>query len=572
MSSSRRLLPLLIIVGVYLLSVFLVDPRGEFPLNDDWSYTRSAFLLGTQGSLHVDEWSAMSLIGQAIYGGVLVRIFAPGFLLLRISTLVLSCCTALLIWTLLRRFEVQPALAWVAVLSWIFDPIQFCLSYTFMTEIPFLFFVALALLLYALYLRSRSLWLLGAWSAALGYGFLIRQTALLFAGPMILALLLERNLQFREKLRRAALSALIFAPFFGGYYAWLFRHGGATPATQRKFELLRYLTSEQIVSNSLGSLFYLSFILFPMLIAMIPLLLRISRNFTSRTRLACLVFWTGLAVFGLWWFHARYTRPDYLPSGAYHPRMPFLLNVLYDTGLGPVTLDPTYYGPPATPVHPHVWLAITFAVALGTVILGNLGTLGIARFLSSGRANSLRQLVQAAGLAVLGVGIFEIVFSHLQEGGLFDRHLLVSALPLCILLGLTHSGLQGEKQDKRDPLFVTLAGMTLLVSAWFSVTATHDYLAWNRVRWDLGASLLAQKVDPLSLSAGFEFNAWHNYDIFRARGNIGQIYYWWYDRRDYLISMRPEPGYRILKTREYYSWLQRMPVPLYALQKESRRN
>ncbi|HYK90435.1 MAG TPA: glycosyltransferase family 39 protein [Acidobacteriota bacterium] len=564
----RRALPFLIIVGIYTVSVLLVDPRGEFPLNDDWSYSRSAFFLGTGSRLHVDEWSAMSLIGQAIYGGALVKILGPSFLLLRLSTLVLSCGMSILLWALLRRLTVRPSLTWIAVLSWIFNPIQFCLSFTFMTEIPFLFFMALALFLYTRYLQSRSLGLLTAWSAVLGYGFLIRQTAVFFAGPLMLTLLIERNREWRERIGRTALAFAAFVPFVTGYYAWLLHHGGATPAARRKFELLRYLTMEQIVGNSLGTFFYLSFILLPLLIPLIPHLLRIGRGFKPRIVVSCLAPCIGVAVFGLCWFHVRYTRPQYLPSDAYHAQMPLLLNVLYDSGLGPVTLDPTYYGPPATPVYPKVWLCITVAVAMGVVILGSICMLGIARFRSEDRVKQWSPLLLATGLAALGVAAFETVFSHLQEGGLFDRHLLISALPVCILLGLIHCGTQEQRPDAGNSRLGVLPAMLLIVSAWFSVTATHDYLAWNRVRWDLATSLLEQKVDPLSLSAGFEFNAWHNYDVFRNRGNVGKVYYWWYDKRDYLISMRPEPGYRILRQEEYFSWLHRRSIPLYALRKQ----
>ncbi len=571
MSLLRDKVPILLIIGIYALSILLVDPRGEFPLNDDWSYTRSAFILGTQNRLHVDEWSAMSLIGQAIYGGLLVKIFKPEFLLLRLSTLLLSCVTALLLWALLRRLEVRTSLAWLAVLSWIFNPLQFSLSFTFMTEIPFLFFVALALYLYLLYLQSKSVWLLIAWAAVLGYGFLIRQTALLFAGPLILTLLVERQREIRERLRRAAIAAAVFAPFVAGYYTWLLRNGGATPATRRKFELLKYLTAEQLTGNSFGTLFYLSFLLLPLLGASLPLLYRICRTFKTRIWVAGLLLWTGISGSGLWWFYSRYSRAEYLPSKAFHAQMPILLNILYDSGLGPVTLDPTYYGTPATPTHPQVWFWVTAAVALGAVILGLISTLGIYRLWSSGPASSWKPLIPAAGLAVLGVSAFEAVFSHLQEGGLFDRHLLISALPMCILLGLVHSGLRHPDGGRSSRRVVPLAAVILLISAWFSIAGTHDYLAWNRIRWDLGTYLLEQKVDPLSLSAGFEFNAWHNYDVFRARGNVGKVYYWWYDRRDYLIAMRPEPGYRIIRKKEYFSWLHRMPIALYALQvKQSR--
>jgi hypothetical protein len=163
---------------------------------------------------------------------------------------------------------------------------------------------------------------------------------------------------------------------------------------------------------------------------------------------------------------------------------------------------------------------------------------------------------------------FEIVFSHLQEGGLFDRHLLIAALPATLLLGLLFPTLDASGKEKQGKVFGAAAAGALVILAWFSIAATHDYLAWNRVRWDLGTGLLAQNVDPLKLSAGFEFNAWQNYDTFRARGNVGKVYYWWYDKRDYLISMKPEAGYRIVRQENYFSWLHRRSIPLYALHKQ----
>ena len=60
-------------------------------------------------------------------------------------------------------------------------------------------------------------------------------------------------------------------------------------------------------------------------------------------------------VLGVCWFYSHYTPAEYLPSTPYHSRMPFLLNVLYDSGLGPITLDPAYFGAPPTPIYPRVW-------------------------------------------------------------------------------------------------------------------------------------------------------------------------------------------------------------------------
>jgi hypothetical protein len=97
----------------------------------------------------------------------------------------------------------------------------------------------------------------------------------------------------------------------------------------------------------------------------------------------------------------------------------------------------------------------------------------------------------------------------------------------------------------------------------FCVAAMHDYMEWNRIRWDMGRGLLERGVDPLSIVGGFEFNAWHNYDAFLARGNIASVRHWWYDRRDYIISTSPQQGYDVVEKKEYFSWVHRRPIPLF---------
>jgi hypothetical protein len=151
----RKNLPILAILGLYILCILAADPRGEFPLNDDWSYARTAFSFGSGKGMHVDEWSAPSLVGQAFYGGLLTRLFSPRFNVLRFSTLFLSCCTAILLWRIFSRLKVRKGFATVLLLAWIFNPLQFNLSFTFMTEIPFLFFVVLAIYFYVLYLDGH---------------------------------------------------------------------------------------------------------------------------------------------------------------------------------------------------------------------------------------------------------------------------------------------------------------------------------------------------------------------------------------------------------------------------------
>lgn len=580
--APRWWFPPLLIAAIHLACILLVDPRGEFPLNDDWAYTRSAFRLASGEGLRIDEWVAPSLVGQAVYGGLLARCFGRNFLVLRLSTLVLSCGIALLLWATLARLRIPSSIAWSTVLSWVFNPVQFWLSFTFMTEVPFLFFVCLGTYFLLRSTSSRNRWVIVACGAALGYAFLIRQTAVLFVGVALVLLAFGgRDTPLRERIIRVTAFALTAGTFVVGFEAWASLGEGATPAVQRKFELLRHITPSQLNGNLFGILFYLSFMLTPLWICLLPGLLRSVRKVGPVRALLIMGGWGAIAVYGLWWFGSHFTRSPYLPGKAYHAQMPFLLNILYDTGLGPVTLDPTYYGPPVAPVHPDFWLGVTILTAIGVVVLGSIFTLGIPAALARRTPSASRLLVLFTLLSILAVTGFEVVFSHREEGGLFDRHVLTVALP-ALLLAASLQGSKSASDVERSGSVATMARhavgfrigflaalATIAVLAWFSVSATHDYMAWNRLRWQVGNDLLRQGVDPLTISGGFEFNAWHNYDTFRARGNIRRVYYWWYDDLEYLITMEPQERYCVRRRLDYYSWLHQRSLPVYLLQRIS---
>ncbi len=571
MDHLRRNFPILTILTIYLACIIIADPRGEFPLNDDWSYARSAFALGSGHGLKVDQWAAPSLVGQALYGGLLTKLLSPSFLVLRASTVLLSSCTLLLLWGILLRMGVRKGLASIILLAWAFNPLQFNLSFTYMTEIPFIFFIALALYLYIIHLDNGNLRFLLLSAAALGYAFLIRQTALLFIVALACSVLLDAQKGVWKRSRQMLAAAGIAGIFVAGYYLWVHFGGGTTAAVHRKFQLLRHLETRQLVGNGYGTLFYLAFMLLPVLIYLIPRANRRMRASHRIPRTVIPVAWCGIVVIGIWWFHAHASAFEYLPSASYHSRMPYLLNVLYDSGLGPVTLDPTYFGALPTPSYPRVWYAITAIVAAGAVFGATLCVFWVMRLREAPLFQNQKPLLVFAGLSFLGLAAFEIVFSHLQEGGLFDRHLLVVSFPLYLLIGLfsksasiPESPPAAFSRSRRS--FLIPAGITVLVAAAFCVAATHDYMEWNRIRWEMGRELLAQGVDPLAIVGGFEFNAWNNYDAFVARGQITQTSHWWYDRRDYVISMAPQEGYDVRGGRAFFSWLHQQPVYLYLLQ------
>ena len=67
-----------------------------------------------------------------------------------------------------------------------------------------------------------------------------------------------------------------------------------------------------------------------------------------------------------------------------------------------------------------------------------------------------------------------------------------------------------------SPLRLLSAAALALMYLGFGVASAHDYLAWNRSRWEAGRSLIADKgIPPTEIDGGFEFNS----------------YFYWRDRR-----------------------------------------
>ena len=55
-------------------------------------------------------------------------------------------------------------------------------------------------------------------------------------------------------------------------------------------------------------------------------------------------------------------------------------------------------------------------------------------------------------------------------------------------------------------------GALLLGMATLTAMLTHDYLAWNRVRWQaLDQLVRAENIAPSRIDGGFEFNGQHHY-------------------------------------------------------------
>ena len=59
-----------VLSSLWLVMILLVNPVGEFPLGDDWSYSRVVHTLVEQGVFQYTDWVAMPLIVHVCWGSL----------------------------------------------------------------------------------------------------------------------------------------------------------------------------------------------------------------------------------------------------------------------------------------------------------------------------------------------------------------------------------------------------------------------------------------------------------------------------------------------------------------------
>jgi len=135
--SLRKILPPLSLIFIWIIMISVINPMGDFPLNDDWSYGRAVKTLLEKGRLQFTDWTGMTLIAQVLWGYLFCLPLGFSFTALRISTLTLGMAGILGTYGLLKESGTGPRTAFLGAMVMAVNPLYYSLSFTFMTDIPF---------------------------------------------------------------------------------------------------------------------------------------------------------------------------------------------------------------------------------------------------------------------------------------------------------------------------------------------------------------------------------------------------------------------------------------------------
>ena len=537
-ASKESLVDLLGIAVLWAVCVLAVNPVGNFPLNDDWSFGIAVERLLDTGVFRPTGWTSMSLLTNVLWGGIFSVPFGFSFNALRASTLSLSLIGILSTYLLMKELRQTRYLSILCALVVGFGPIYFALSNTFMTDVPFTALVTLCAVFFLRCLRSDSVsacWIGAVIAVA---ATLSRQLGLFVPLAFGLAYLLKNGLSGRSLLVSIAPVAVCLVALLM-LRQWLALTDG-TPALfgHASDQLIVAAFAPRVINflvkNGLVGIMYMGLLLSPILI---PVLFENERLRSNRR----LLLFAAIAIVVISAIRYKFTG-DLL--------MPLAGNIVDRAGIGPLTLhDAFFLNAGNVPVLPaEFWLIVTLISMLGAVVLLTIFLLAAGDVIAAlrSRRESPHDFVLTFFLLCCIAYLVPIFIA-----GFFDRY-LIAVMPF--LAATTVLVLKPAAGDHSGLLPRLLSGALLVSLAFFAVSGTKDYLSWNRARWEALAYLSnVKKIAPQDVDGGFEFNGLLFYDpnYQRTEGKS-----WWWVRGDhYRIGFGPTPGYKIIKEYEYSRWL-----------------
>lgn len=485
--SKKHYLFLGILTIIYVVMLIIVNPIGNFPLNDDWFYGHAllSLLSGTRPNIAIQ----MTLIAQLYWGWLFCLFSGFSFTALRISTLVIGLAGVLILYFISYNLSGSKRFSFLVALLLLVNPLYFSLANTFMTDVPFISFALFSLYFFIKYIDTRKRFFIILAILFTVIATLIRQFGIITALSYAIIFSLRARQTIKQRL-------IHFIPFLIVFFilkivtVWLTHIGissnayGGDATIFNFFNDPNYWTSE--ILKRLGNiLFYFGLLFFPVLLFIGVNLKSLKSNYISIVFLLCVA--TALIIFYREFpngnclrfgyvgtksicFNQRYTNTDSLDSNPFSNNITVLTYMIGTSG------------------------AILLLINLRAIIIkiGNklIKTMSITD-----------DIGKYSFIALCTLGFAASLFIILRQ---FDRYLI----PLFPFLCLTIISEPLTKRKVSLPVYLFMILFVLIIGL-FSSLSTHDYLAWNRARWQAVDYLTKdQTVSMHNIDAGYEVNGW----------------------------------------------------------------
>jgi len=194
----------------FAIAYMVIRPLAAGPVVDSWIYRRAVKNLAA-GILALPGFTAAMPVAQIAYGALWSRLFGLSYPALDLSVALLGLAGALLFYPLARRCNADRTDATLATVLLAANPCYLFLSFSFMTDVPFVAVLIAAHLMFAMAERRRAeRWMWGC-AALLFVAFLVRPFALAAIAGSAGAIILTGGPARRPGLARSLILPFIAA-------------------------------------------------------------------------------------------------------------------------------------------------------------------------------------------------------------------------------------------------------------------------------------------------------------------------------------------------------------------------
>ena len=516
---------LILLSVVWILVIFIVNPIGNFPINDDWAYAKNVYHLAVNGVLIFSDWPAMTLIAQTLWGALFCKLFGFSFTTLRFSVLVIALLGIVFYYLIAFKISRNEKVAVISAALLAFNPFYFASSYTFMTDVPFLVFLLGSVYFFTLYFEKEKVKHLVIATLFALIATMIRQLGLLIMIAVMLTYLVSSRLKLKRLLLLVLCTSFVILVMTG--FSFYLEANKMLPAHYASISnLFRGLSFKGILSNIISRMsmlvFYSGIFLMPLVFYVLP-----SAWNWIKPRLRWIVPMVAVIL----------CIPVFNDKACFP-----VANVFYNLGLNPIVLKDTYWG---YHLRPYLNDNIMNGIRDVGVVLSFLFLLTLMISV----IHLIKKKADASGITVKIQSVFILAgysgFLFISQF-LFDRYFL--PFIALILLFLISKGIEAKHWNTAVTLILTAA------IAWFSISATHDSLAFNRARWKGLSTLTTAGISPKNIDGGFEFNGW--YETGKRNLALQEEKSWWFVNDDTYVAARgPAFGYKTTGTYYYNSLL-----------------
>ncbi|NND07525.1 MAG: hypothetical protein HKN87_14200 [Saprospiraceae bacterium] len=461
---------LLSLLLFFILAVILVNPIGNFPLNDDFQYAYAVDQLWETGVFSLGHRISPNIFLQVSWGYLWTLLTGSvDYTTLRCSTLFAACISLFYTFRTLQLLSGNEVQSFLLTLVFGFTPVFFLSAFSFMTEIPFIAAVSASLYYYLSFIHS------GIQRDRL-FGFLTAIAALLIRQPGILIILCFEGWfiwTMKDVRKWMGLGYLVAAIVV---YAAVELFIKSSPNLASYYESVGYEYLRTFGQRPIDFLYlqlkyggYLLIMCGFYFLPILPPLLHDLRNQISHFKR-----WIALAI------TISVCISILLPHLGH--TFPYNGSIFRNFSLGVPLLADYYWGDQVLPSLPNVllyqfaFMSIFSAIIIGMVIWQ--------------RRNQSE--VQLLLLTATAYQIIMSIFSYT------DRYILWPLLFLGLIIAKMNISLR-----RSWPL--SLPALCLLI--FISIAGTRDYLTWNRIIMHKYQEMIAEGMPTAKIDAGTPINA-----------------------------------------------------------------